>query len=147
MAHILNGVINRPARDAMLLHHALDDLRSLRDRRDSGGSGSGGENRDVTSPRASASRLNPFSSESRAERERDRERERDEKREKERLKEDRKDRYELLISRLVRLHWDQNHLRKVKNEYEEKYKSRVEHDVEDYLKPGEFQEFCLNILD
>lgn len=26
MAHILNGVINRPARDAMLLHHALQDL-------------------------------------------------------------------------------------------------------------------------
>ena len=26
IAHILNGVINRPARDAMLLHHALIDL-------------------------------------------------------------------------------------------------------------------------
>ena len=145
MAHILNGVINRPARDAMLLHHALDDLRSLRDRRESG-SGSGGEPRDA-SPRASASRLNPFSAESRAEREREREREREEKREKERLKEDRKDRYELLISRLVRLHWDQNHLRKVKEEYREKYGTRVDHDVEDYLKPGEFQEFCLNILE
>jgi hypothetical protein len=147
MAHILNGVINRPARDAMLLHHALEDLRSLRERRESGGSGSGGEDRDGGSPRASASRLNPFSAESRAEREREREEKREKEREKERLKEDRKDRYELLISRLVRLHWEPNHLRKVKEEYKEKYGSRVEHDVEDYLKPGEFQEFCLNILD
>jgi hypothetical protein len=129
----------------MLLHHALEDLGALRDRRESG-SGSGGEPRDA-SPRASASRLNPFSADSRAEREREREREREEKREKERLKEDRKDRYELLISRLVRLHWDQPHLRRVKEEYKEKYNSRVEHDVEDNLKPGEFQEFCLNILD
>src|SRR6202012_3376816 len=126
MAHILNGVINRPARDAILLHHALEDLKSLRDRRESG-SGSGGELKD-TSPRASASRLNPFSSDARAEREEKREREGEEKREKARLREDRKDRYELLISRLVRLHWDQSHLRKVKEEYREKYGSRVEHD-------------------
>ncbi|KAK4994025.1 hypothetical protein LTR28_001034, partial [Elasticomyces elasticus] len=54
IAHILNGVINRPARDALLLRHAIDDIVS--------------HNKD------------------------------DELR------------YELLISRLVRLHWDRAHL-------------------------------------
>jgi hypothetical protein len=126
----------------MLLNHALTDLRALKERRSSSSS----QSKDA-SPRASTSRLNPFSAESRAEREREREREREEKREKERQKEDRKDRYELLISRLVRLHWDRNHLRKVKEEYREKYGAHVDEDVEDYVKPGEFQEFCLNLLE
>lgn len=47
MAHILNGVINRPARDAMLLHHALQDLAPESD-----------------SPRNSRSDIDPRSSKS-----------------------------------------------------------------------------------
>jgi len=140
MAHILNGVINRPARDAMLLHHALIDLRPRRDRRSSSSSSSRSKD---NSPRTSTSKLNPFSAEARA----GREREREEKEEKKREKEEKKDRYELLISRLVRLHWDRAHLRRVKEEYREKYDVQVHHDVEDCVKAGEFQEFCLNLLE
>ena len=61
LAHILNGVINRPVRDALLLHHALtasrkDDLRR-----------------------------------------------------------------ELLISRLVRFHWEAAHMQAVKKAYRDRY--------------------------
>ena len=141
IAHILNGVINRPARDAMLLHHALLDLKPRsKDRRSSSGS-SGGASKEG-SPRASLNKLNPFSAESRESRERERER----LREKAADRDDRKDRHELLISRLVRYHWEKAHLRRVKDEYREKYGAYVEDDVEDWIKPGEFQEFCLEIL-
>lgn len=107
IAHILNGVINRPARDAMLLHHALMDLiePSHSESRSSGKSSS----RDVSS------------------------------------KHERQQRYELLISRLVRLHWDRMHLSRVKMEYEEKYGRVVEEDVEEATK-GEFREFCMALL-
>lgn len=40
-------------------------------------------------------------------------------------------RYELLISRLVRLHWDKPHLSRVKKEYYEKYKKHLQEDIED----------------
>ncbi|KAH7057220.1 hypothetical protein B0J12DRAFT_406384 [Macrophomina phaseolina] len=96
-AHILNGVINKPARDAMLLHHALTDLM------DSGN---------------------------------DRETSRHE----------RQHRYELLISRLVRLHWDKLHLRKVKLDYREKYGRYIEDDIEDATR-GDFREFCIALCD
>jgi hypothetical protein len=55
----------------------------------------------------------------------------------------RKDRYELLISRLVRLHWERMHFMRVKEEYKEKYGHYLEEDVEDYVKGEDFREFCL----
>ncbi|KAF1948563.1 Annexin [Byssothecium circinans] len=101
IAHILNGVINRPARDAMLLHHALIDLM------------------DPPSTSKSSSRDKDSSS-----------------------KHERQQRYELLISRLVRLHWDRMHLSRVKMEYEEKYGKLVEEDLEEATK-GDFRDFCI----
>ncbi|KAF2274465.1 Annexin [Westerdykella ornata] len=104
IAHILNGVINRPSRDAMLLHHALMDL---------------------IEPSHSPSRSSSNKESSSA-------------------KHERQQRYELLISRLVRLHWDRMHLARVKAEYEEKYKRLLEEDIEEATK-GDFREFCLAI--
>jgi hypothetical protein len=57
-------------------------------------------------------------------------------------KHERQQRYELLISRLVRLHWDRMHLVRVKTEYEEKYGTLVEEDLEEATK-GDFREFCI----
>lgn len=57
-------------------------------------------------------------------------------------KHERQQRFELLISRLVRLHWDRMHLVRVKMEYEEKYGRVVEEDVEEATK-GDFREFCI----
>ncbi|KAI5208539.1 Annexin [Aureobasidium subglaciale] len=88
ICHILNGAINRPARDALLLRHAIDDI--------------GSHNRD------------------------------------EEL------RYELLVSRLTRVHWDHAHLARVKREYGEKYRKELEHDVEDATK-GDFRDFMYEI--
>ncbi|THX86439.1 Annexin [Aureobasidium pullulans] len=88
ICHILNGAINRPARDALLLRHAIDDI--------------GSHNRE------------------------------------EEL------RYELLISRLMRVHWEPAHLTRVKREYVEKYRKELEHDVEDATK-SDFREFMYEI--
>jgi hypothetical protein len=66
LAHVLNGALNRPMRDALLLHQAIAE----------------------TAPG--------------------------------------KERTELLISRLVRLHWEPKHLGKVKRVYEERYGRSVE---------------------
>lgn len=81
LAHILNGVINRPVRDALLLHHALtasrkDDLRR-----------------------------------------------------------------ELLISRLVRFHWQPVHMQAVKKAYRERYG----HDLQDAVRDAtssKWGKFC-----
>ena len=51
-------------------------------------------------------------------------------------KHERQQRVELLISRFVRLHWDRQHLLRVKAEYEEKYGRIVEEDVEEATKIG-----------
>ena len=59
-------------------------------------------------------------------------------------KHERQQRFELLISRLTRLHWDRMHLTRVKMEYEEKYGRVVEEDVEEATK-GDFREFCLSL--
>lgn len=88
IVHILNGVINRPARDALLLRHAIDDI--------------GSHNRDEGL------------------------------------------RYELLISRLIRVHWDHGHVSRVKREYLEKYGKELEHDIEDATR-GDFREFMYEI--
>jgi hypothetical protein len=57
-------------------------------------------------------------------------------------KHERQQRFELLISRLVRLHWERMHFARVKGEYEEKYGRVVEEDVEEATK-GDFREFCI----
>lgn len=88
MAHILNGVINRPARDALLLRHAINDI-ALHNKDD-----------DL--------------------------------------------RYELLISRLVRFHWDRAHLVRIKREYLDKYKKQLEQDIADATK-GDFREFMVDL--
>ncbi|KAF2727355.1 Annexin [Polyplosphaeria fusca] len=106
VAHILNGVINRPSRDAMLLHHALMDL--IEPSHDG--------------PRSSSSKVSGRDGSS--------------------SKHERQQRTELLISRLVRLHWDRMHLIRVKTEYEEKYGRVVEEDLEEATK-GDFREFCI----
>ncbi|KAJ4413070.1 hypothetical protein N0V91_000044 [Didymella pomorum] len=106
IAHILNGVINRPARDAMLLHHALMDLI------EPSSSSNGRSSRENTSSKHD--------------------------------KHERQQRYELLISRLVRLHWDRMHMARVKAEYEDKYGRMVEEDIEEATK-GDFREFCLSL--
>ena len=41
-----------------------------------------------------------------------------------------KGRAELLISRIVRLHWEPKHLERVKEEYERRYKSSVVRDIQ-----------------
>ena len=61
------------------------------------------------------------------------------------LAETSKDRTELLISRLVRFHWEPKHLERVKVEYKRKYNVRIERDVEDGTK-GEFGCFCERLL-
>ena len=88
IAHILNGVINKPARDALLLQHAIKDIAE--------------KNKD------------------------------DELR------------YELLISRLVRLHWDKPHLARVKKEYYDRYKKQLEQDIDDATR-GDFTEFMCEL--
>ncbi|KAL1611913.1 hypothetical protein SLS60_000135 [Paraconiothyrium brasiliense] len=105
VAHILNGVINRPSRDAMLLHHALMDLI---------------ESPQEAPPRGSSSKVASAT------------------------KHERQQRYELLISRLVRLHWDRMHLQRVKMEYDEKYGRVVEEDIEEATR-GDFREFCIQL--
>ncbi|KAF2103968.1 Annexin [Rhizodiscina lignyota] len=92
IAHILNGVINRAARDALLLRHALTDLSA-----EEGGKG--------------------------------------------------QDRTELLISRLVRMHWDQQQFRDTKDEYYEKYHKYLEDDIERYVRGEDMREACLNLCE
>jgi hypothetical protein len=84
LAHILNGVINRPVRDALLLHQALAETS--------------------------------------------------------------KDRVELLVSRLVRYHWEPRHLEVVKVEYKRKYGISLERDLEAGTK-GDFGDFCRGLLE
>lgn len=81
MAHILNGVINKPVRDALLLHHAL-----------------------------SASKKDAL-------------------------------RRELLISRLVRYHWDSRHMAAVKIAFRERYGADLQEAVKENTS-GEWGEFC-----
>ncbi|RFU75975.1 annexin anxc4 [Trichoderma arundinaceum] len=81
LAHILNGVINRPVRDALLLQHAI-----------------------------TASRKDPL-------------------------------RRELLISRLVRFHWDSFHMQDVKKAYRERYGQDLQDAVREATS-GEWGMFC-----
>ncbi|KAL4892900.1 hypothetical protein BDV59DRAFT_193433 [Aspergillus ambiguus] len=89
LAHILNGVINRPMRDALLLHQALRESKSG------------------------------------------------------------KERSELLISRLVRFHWEPRHLEQVKLEFRRRYKQRLEEAIAEEILPipggSEWGEFCIEL--
>ncbi|KAL4884745.1 hypothetical protein BJY04DRAFT_205778 [Aspergillus karnatakaensis] len=89
LAHILNGAINRPMRDALLLHQALRESRSG------------------------------------------------------------KERSELLISRLVRLHWEPRHLENVKAEFRRRYGERLEEAIAEEILPtsggSEWGEFCIQL--
>ncbi|PLB33284.1 annexin ANXC4 [Aspergillus candidus] len=89
LAHILNGVINRPMRDALLLHQALRESRSG------------------------------------------------------------KERSELLISRLVRYHWEPQHLELVKVEFRKRYGERLEEAIAEEVLPtnggSEWGEFCIEL--
>ncbi|OAA75369.1 annexin ANXC4 [Akanthomyces lecanii RCEF 1005] len=84
LAHILNGIINRPVRDALLLHHALTASRKDNLRR------------------------------------------------------------ELLVSRLVRYHWDPMHMQAVKKAYSERYGRELQDAVRDATS-GEWGIFCLEL--
>ena len=93
LAHILNGALNRPMRDALLLHQAISE----------------------TAPG--------------------------------------KERAELLISRLVRLHWEEKHLEKVKTQYQSRYGMSVEKaiakEVISHMKTEEgrqWSEFCVELV-
>jgi len=81
LAHILNGVINKPVRDALLVHHAL-----------------------------SLSKSDSI-------------------------------RTELLISRLVRYHWDRPHMELVKREYRTRYGVDMQKAVAEGTR-GEWGHFC-----
>jgi len=81
LAHILNGVINKPVRDALLIHHAL-----------------------------SLSKSDSI-------------------------------RTELLISRLVRYHWDRPHMEAVKREYRTRYGVDMQVAVREGTR-GEWGHFC-----
>ena len=59
-------------------------------------------------------------------------------------KHERQQRVELLISRLVRLHWDRQNLFRVKAEYEEKYGRVVEEDIEEATR-GDLRAFSIAI--
>ncbi|KAJ5918273.1 hypothetical protein N7454_010648 [Penicillium verhagenii] len=90
LAHILNGAINRPMRDALLLHQALRESKSGRERS------------------------------------------------------------ELLISRLVRLHWEPRHFEQVKIEYRRRYGERIEEAIAEEVltssNGGEWGEFCIELV-
>lgn len=80
LAHILNGVLNKPVRDALLIHQALDETS--------------------------------------------------------------KDRSDLLVSRLVRFHWEPRHMERIKVAYKQKYGERLESAIHEGTK-GEFGDFCM----
>ena len=93
LAHVLNGALNRPMQDALLLHQAISE----------------------TAPG--------------------------------------KERAELLISRLVRLHWEPKHLEKVKAQYNSRYGMPVEaaivKEVIAHMKTEEgrqWSEFCVELV-
>lgn len=83
--HVLNGIINKPVRDALLLHHAL-----------------------------TASKKDSL-------------------------------RRELLISRLVRFHWDRRHLAAIKKAYRERYGEDLSDAVRDGTS-GQWGLFCEQLV-
>ncbi|KAH8432434.1 uncharacterized protein LDX57_010070 [Aspergillus melleus] len=89
LTHILNGAINRPRRDAVLLYQAIRE---------------------------------PPTSDYRS---------------------------DLIISRLVRLHWEPQHLEQVKNEYSRRYQELVEEAIAEQLASPEerdWRDFCIELV-
>lgn len=82
LAHILNGVINKPVRDASLVHHAL-----------------------------TASKRDGL-------------------------------RRELLISRLVRFHWDRHHMAAIKVAYRSRYGRDMQDAIRDATEQSSWGLFC-----
>ena len=97
IAHVLNGVINKPVRDALLIDHAL---------------------REFSSKEAALSSSDEVN----------------------------EPRYELLISRLVRLHWDWAHMLRVKESYYARYQRSMEEDIKNATE-GDFNAFCLSLVE
>ncbi|KAL7621294.1 hypothetical protein AAE478_008613 [Parahypoxylon ruwenzoriense] len=85
LAHILNGIINKPVRDALLLHHALTASKKDHLRR------------------------------------------------------------ELLISRLVRFHWDRHHMSAIKKAYRERYGQELAEAVKEGTS-GQWGLFCEQLV-
>ena len=60
-----------------------------------------------------------------------------------------RERSELLISRLVRLHWEPRHLELVKTEYRRRYGERVEEAIAEEIMTSsggaEWGEFCIEL--
>ena len=96
IAYVLNGVINKPARDALLIDHALREFSSKETAISSS---------DVV----------------------------------------KEPRYELLISRLVRLHWDWAHMLRVKESYYARYQRSMEEGIRNATE-GDFSAFCLSLV-
>ena len=58
------------------------------------------------------------------------------------LAETSKDRSDLLVSRLVRFHWEPSHMEKIKTAYKQKYGERLESAIDEGTK-GDFGDFCV----
>lgn len=60
-----------------------------------------------------------------------------------------RERSELLISRLVRLHWEPRHLENVKSEFRRRYGERLEEAIAEEILPSsggsEWGEFCIQL--
>lgn len=63
------------------------------------------------------------------------------------LAETSKDRAELLMSRLIRYHWDRKHMEKVKLEYRNRYKTMLEDDIKQAFTRSDFGEFCIALCE
>lgn len=69
-----------------------------------------------------------------------------------------RDRAELLMSRLVRMHWEPRHLERVKSEYRRRYRYSVEEAIEEEIihsdapvvgskiRGSEWADFCIGLL-
>jgi len=107
---MLNGALNRPMRDAILLHQAIGEFAS-----------------NPTSPNPAASKAAASGANT--------------------------GRSELLISRVIRLHWDAKHQEKVKREYQARYGESVIRalmtDVQAGMRTDEGRSwvgFCIDLL-
>lgn len=60
-----------------------------------------------------------------------------------------KERSELLISRLVRLHWEPRHLERVKSDFKRRYGQRLESAIEEEVMTSsgesDWGEFCIEL--
>ena len=59
-----------------------------------------------------------------------------------------RDRAELLVSRLVRMHWEPLHLERVKMEYQKRYEKTVEEAIENDImneSRSHWVEFCIEL--